>query len=126
MSNTVLSIETRQMVVGETIIYTADFTEILAGRTLASVSSIDQKTQAGVTSTNLTVGVGTVNADEIEVEEGAVDPIAIGKGIQFSVAAGTGDEGNYVLWVYGVVALTSEVVCLGCQIEVASFDASNG
>ena len=92
--NRILSREIRQVGIGESKTYTADFTSLLYGLTLASVTSVTHFSGQG-----LTLGSGTVNASAVTTDVGT---IAIGKGVQFSVAPSGSSNGAAVVKVIAV------------------------
>jgi hypothetical protein len=115
MADATLSIETREIGVGESILYTADFSNLLYAATLTGSVTITQVLAATLaTSTNLTVGSGTINIGDIDIEGTEIEA---GKAIQFRVTAGSGDAENYILYVVCADTL-GNTQRLGCQLTV--------
>lgn len=107
--NRILSREIRHIGIGEDKTYTADFTALLYGLTLASVTSVTHLSGQG-----LTLGSGSVNSAAVTTDSGT---IAIGKGVQFSVAPSGATSGAAVVKVLAVDT-SGDVHRLDCQFYV--------
>lgn len=107
--NRILSREIRQIGIGESKTYTADFTALLYGLTLSSVASVTLLSGVG-----LTLGSGSVNASAVTTDAGT---IAIGKGAQFTVSPSGSTSGAAVVKVLAVDT-AGGVHRLDCQFYV--------
>ena len=108
---TIVSKEQREMSKGESILYTADFTDALqASETLSSVTSVTE-----TTANSLTVGSGAINTGGAITVDGTT--IAINRAVQFRIAAASATVGESVVRVR-VATSDSNTRTLDCRIMV--------
>jgi hypothetical protein len=108
---TTASKERREMTKGESILYTADFTDALqASETLSSVTSV-----AETTTNTLTVGSGAINTGGAITVDGTT--IAINRAVQFRVSTASATVGESVVRVK-VATSDSNTRTMDCRIMV--------
>lgn len=113
MSDDTKSLENRSMTKGESILYTADFTDKLqATETLSSVTSVTETTSLG-----LTVGSGTINTGGAITVDG--ETIAVNKAVQFRVSCASATPGEAIVRVK-VATSDSNTRTLDCRITVVT------
>ena len=117
MPDATLSLEELEMGVGESRLYTFDFTSQLFGATLVTVSSVTQTLSDGSATSALTLGSGTINVSQIDAEDDDEDDIAAGHAVQVRVTAGTGDAGSYIVYVFATTT-GGDTLRLGGQLTV--------
>lgn len=108
---TTSSVESREITKGESILFTADFTDQLqASETISSVTSVSETTSA-----SLTVGSGTANTGGAITVDG--ESIAINRAVQFRVSASSATAGEAVVRVK-VATSDSNTRTLDCRFAV--------
>jgi hypothetical protein len=108
---TIVSKEQREMSKGESILYTADFTDALqSSETISSVTSVTETTSNG-----LTVGSGAANTGGSITVDGTT--IAINRAVQFRISAASATVGESVVRVK-VATSDSNTRTLDCRFMV--------